>query len=144
MVSTEILSRTVSVSASRDNNRQLRHRIKTHRRSTQPKKRKRCHATIRHQNADAMVLASALMRGIPPGRPSFWILSGGWTSSESYSSDFYWTIFGINLTSNFPTKGHPWKCRSCAYIFQVYPSHRAAFYGNSLTLHENVVYLGQV
>jgi ATP-dependent helicase YprA (DUF1998 family) len=40
------------------------HRIETHRRSTQPKKRIRCHAMIRHQNADAMVLASALMRGI--------------------------------------------------------------------------------
>ena len=29
------------------------------------KKRNRCHAMIRHQNADAMVLASALMRDIP-------------------------------------------------------------------------------
>ena len=42
------------------------HRIQTHRRSTHPKERNRCHAMIRHQNADAMVLASALMRGIPP------------------------------------------------------------------------------
>jgi hypothetical protein len=30
------------------------------------KRRNRCHAMIRHQNADAMVLASALMRGITP------------------------------------------------------------------------------
>ena len=45
---------------------ELYHRIETHRRSTQPKKRNRCHAIIRHQNADAMILASALMRGIPP------------------------------------------------------------------------------
>ena len=29
-------------------------------------KRNRCHAMIRHQNADAMVLASALIRSIPP------------------------------------------------------------------------------
>jgi hypothetical protein len=44
-----------------------RHRIKTHRRSTQPKKRNRCHATNhRHQNADAMVLAGVLMTGITP------------------------------------------------------------------------------
>jgi hypothetical protein len=44
----------------------LRHRIKTRRRSTHSKKGNRCHAMIRHQNADAIVLASALMRGIPP------------------------------------------------------------------------------
>jgi hypothetical protein len=44
---------------------------KTHRRSTQPKKRNRCHAMTCHQNADAMVLASALLRGIPPGRLPF-------------------------------------------------------------------------
>jgi ATP-dependent helicase YprA (DUF1998 family) len=43
----------------------LRHRIKTHRRSTHPKKRNRCHVMICHQNADAMIPASALMRGIP-------------------------------------------------------------------------------
>jgi hypothetical protein len=30
------------------------------------KKCNRCHAMIRHQNADAMVLASALMKGIRP------------------------------------------------------------------------------
>jgi hypothetical protein len=44
------------------------------RRSTQSKKkRNHCHAMIRYQNADAMVLASALMRGTPrpPGRPAF-------------------------------------------------------------------------
>jgi hypothetical protein len=43
-----------------------RHRIKTHIRSTQPKTRNRCHVMIRHQNADAMFRASALMRGIHP------------------------------------------------------------------------------
>ena len=35
---------------------------------------------IRHQNADAMVLANwcAYERHFPPGRGPFWILSGGW------------------------------------------------------------------
>jgi hypothetical protein len=39
-----------------------------------------CYAMINfhHQNADAMVLASALMGGTPPGHLPFWILSGGW------------------------------------------------------------------
>jgi uncharacterized membrane protein YccC len=40
------------------------------------KKRNRCHAMIRHQNTDAMALASALMSS-PPGRPPFSILSEG-------------------------------------------------------------------
>jgi hypothetical protein len=58
----------------------LCHRIERHRRSTQLKKRCRYHAMIhmiRHQNADGMVLASALIRGMihPPGRPLFWIFS---------------------------------------------------------------------
>ena len=34
---------------------------KAHRRLTQPKQRNRCHAMIRHQNADTMVLARALI-----------------------------------------------------------------------------------
>jgi hypothetical protein len=42
------------------------HRIKTHRTSTQPKKRNHCHTMIRHQNADTMLLPIALMRGISP------------------------------------------------------------------------------
>ena len=52
------------------------HRIKTHRRSTRPEKHNHSHAMIRHQNADAIALASALMRGIPPERPPF-LISGG-------------------------------------------------------------------
>jgi hypothetical protein len=51
------------------NQLQFGQRIKTRRSSTQPKKRNRCHAMVRHQNADAMVLASALMRGPPPPPP---------------------------------------------------------------------------
>jgi hypothetical protein len=42
------------------------HRITKHRWLTQPKKRNRCHAMICHQNADDMVLLSALTRSIPP------------------------------------------------------------------------------
>jgi hypothetical protein len=43
-----------------------------------------CHAMIRHENTDAMVLVSALMRGIPPGLPPFWILSGGECLSNAH------------------------------------------------------------
>jgi hypothetical protein len=42
------------------------HRIETDKRSTQPKKRNRHHAMICHQNADAMVLASAVITGMHP------------------------------------------------------------------------------
>jgi hypothetical protein len=45
----------------------VHHGIETNRRSTQPpKKRNRCHSMIRHQNAVAMFLAKAVMRGIHP------------------------------------------------------------------------------
>ena len=37
---------------------------------------------IHHQNADAMVLASARLRGIPPGRLPFHRLHPPWTSAK--------------------------------------------------------------
>jgi hypothetical protein len=45
----------------------------------------------------AMVLASASSRGIPPGRLTFWILSGGWMPlkralSRTMASAFSWRI----------------------------------------------------
>jgi hypothetical protein len=57
----------------------------------------RCHALIRHENCDAMVRVSALMKGIPPGRPPFLISSGGWMPLKralamTMASAFWWRI----------------------------------------------------
>jgi hypothetical protein len=56
----------------------------------------RCHAMIHHQNADAMFLASAHLRGIPPGHLP-WILSRGWMPlkralARTMASAFWWPI----------------------------------------------------
>jgi hypothetical protein len=67
---------------------ELDHRIKTHRRTTQPEKRNHCHAMICNDLSskcgchDPSQCAYERHSPPPPGHPLFWILSGGVNASH--------------------------------------------------------------